>query len=237
MLLFYVRHGDPDYAVDGLTPRGARQAEAVGKRLAVHGLDKIYTSPLGRAKLTAKPACEMLGMEAEVVPFADEGNAWRATTVKTEEGRETWGFFHKPTRERFASEEIRLLGREFYRHDEFKDSRFVNIPKVQGEIDEWLLTLGYRHDLSRNGYIAERPNDDRVALFAHQGFGLLFLSCVLDIPYPELCIRMDIQHTGMSVIRFANQDGFVIPTLLQLSNDSHIYREGLSLRYNNAYEL
>ena len=234
MLIFYVRHGDPDYALDALTPHGQRQAEAVGKRLAVHGLDKIYTSPLGRARQTAQPVCEMLGMGAEVVDWASEANAWRATCIDNTE----WSFYHGPTRELFASEELRLLGREFYKHPHFADTHFEEcFPQIQADIDEWLLSLGYRHDLKRNGYIAERPNDERVALFAHQGFGMLFLSMVLDIPYPEICIRMDIQHSGMSVIRFANHEGLVIPTLLQLSNDSHIYREGLSLRYNNWFHI
>lgn len=237
MLLFYVRHGDPDYSVDGLTPRGARQAEAVGKRLAVHGLDKIYTSPAGRAQLTAKPTCEMLGMQAEVVAFAHEDNAHRATHVVSEDGRRIWGFQHKPTRELFAGEDMRRMGREFYKHPALPPHFAERVPNIQAQIDEWLLSLGYRHDLERNGYIVERPNHDRVALFAHQGFGVLFLSCVLDIPYPEVCTRMDIQHSGMSVIRFANHEGLVIPTLLQLSNDSHLYREGLSLRYNNQFEL
>ena len=103
MLLFYIRHGDPDYSVDGLTPRGARQAEAVGRRLSTFGMDKIYTSPLGRAKLTAQPTCELLGKEAEVVEWASEANAWHATTVPTGEGdRRTWAFHHAPTRELFA---------------------------------------------------------------------------------------------------------------------------------------
>ncbi len=238
MLIYYIRHGDPDYAVDGLTPRGRRQAEAVGKRLAVHGLDKIYSSPAGRAALTAQPTCEMLGMKAETVDFAHEDNAHRATAVTTEDGRRIWGFQHQPTRELFASEEIRRLGREFYRHPAFEGTNFAErIPPIQAQIDEWLLTLGYRHDLERNGYVAERPNDDRVALFAHQGFGVLFLSLVLDIPYPEVCVRMDIQHSGVSVIRFANRNGLIIPTLLQLSNDSHLYREGLPTAYNNQILL
>ena len=238
MILFYIRHGDPDYAVDGLTPRGARQAEAVGKRLALHGLDKLYTSPLGRAKLTAKPACEILNKEAEVVEWASETNAIRATYAETEDGRRIWSFQHRPTRELFAREDVRRMGREFYLHPAFARLPFAEkIPPIQAAIDEWLLTLGYRHDLERNGYIAERPNDERVALFAHQGFGMLFLSLVLDIPYPIMSTRADIQHSGMSVIHFANHDGLVIPTLLQLSNDSHLYREGLPLRYNNQFEL
>ena len=53
MLLFYIRHGDPVYDPDSLTPLGARQAEALAKRLARHGLDRIYASSSNRAMLTA----------------------------------------------------------------------------------------------------------------------------------------------------------------------------------------
>ena len=44
MLLFYIRHGDPIYNPDSLTPLGHRQAEAVAKRLALYGIDEIYAS-------------------------------------------------------------------------------------------------------------------------------------------------------------------------------------------------
>lgn len=43
MLLFYVRHGDPIYNPDSLTPLGERQAEAVAKRLALHGVMQTMT--------------------------------------------------------------------------------------------------------------------------------------------------------------------------------------------------
>ena len=53
MLLFFVRHGDPVYVPDSLTPLGRRQAEAVAKRLARYGLDKIYVSSSARAIQTS----------------------------------------------------------------------------------------------------------------------------------------------------------------------------------------
>ena len=39
MLLFYIRHGDPIYHPDNLTPLGLRQAESVAKRLALFGIE------------------------------------------------------------------------------------------------------------------------------------------------------------------------------------------------------
>ena len=65
MIFYYIRHGDPIYDPDSLTPLGTRQAEALSKRLALYGLDKIYCSTSNRAFLTAKPTCELLNKEAE----------------------------------------------------------------------------------------------------------------------------------------------------------------------------
>ena len=53
MLLYFIRHGDPIYNPDSLTPLGERQAEAVAKRLALFGVNKIYASTSNRAILTA----------------------------------------------------------------------------------------------------------------------------------------------------------------------------------------
>ena len=64
MLFFLIRHGDPIYNPDSLTPLGERQAEAVGKRLALYGVDKIFASTSKRAEQTAVPTCEMLKKES-----------------------------------------------------------------------------------------------------------------------------------------------------------------------------
>ena len=45
MLLYIIRHGDPDYKTDTLTDRGKLQAEAVGKRMYDAGIERIFSSP------------------------------------------------------------------------------------------------------------------------------------------------------------------------------------------------
>ena len=72
MLLYIVRHGEPNYTTDTLTDRGWLQAEAVGKRMFDAGIDRIFSSPMGRAKQTAEPACRLLGKEYTVEPWAHE---------------------------------------------------------------------------------------------------------------------------------------------------------------------
>ena len=81
------------------------------------------------------------------------------------------------------------------------------------------------------------PNNKRVALFAHQGFGLAFLSSLLNIPYPMFCSSFDMGHSGVSVIYFDETREVTYPKLLQLSNDSHLYREELLKGYGGWIDI
>jgi len=241
MIFYYIRHGDPIYDPDSLTSLGKRQAEALGKRLSIYGIDKIYSSPSTRAIQTAQPTCEIMKKDMTVLDWCDEQLAWIDLSVEDEKGRGFWCFHHKPTRELFASSEVKALGKKFYDHKAFAEDACYSktkfekgLERIQREADSLFLSLGYRHDEKRGGYVVEEPTNDRVALFAHQGFGLAFLSCVMDIPYPDFCTRFDFGHSGMTVIEFSSKKGeLCIPTILQLSSDSHIYKEGLGTNYQN----
>ncbi len=153
-------------------------------------------------------------------------------TVINKEGYPCWAFLDSRMRQCFASEEMFLLGKRWYEHPAIQATTMKQgFERIQENADTFLESLGYRHTV--NGYEAIRPNTERVALFAHQGFGLAFLSAVLDIPYPLFSLRFDMGHTGMTVIEFGAGEGLVIPRVLQLSNDSHIYKEGLETSYQN----
>ena len=101
------------------------------------------------------------------------------------------------------------------------------------ETDNFLHSLGYEHIPDTGAYKVLQNNHERVALFAHQGFGLAFLSCMLDIAYPQFSIHFDMGHTGMTVIEFKEEGGIAIPRVLTLASDSHIYHEGLPTNYQN----
>ena len=219
MILYYIRHGDPIYSPDSLTPLGHRQAEAVAKRLAVYGLDTIYASTSNRAKLTAQPTCELLKKEAELVDFANERYTWEQLTVKTESGR-MWLFCHPETIKLLHSAEVRALGDRWYDHPALKEHDFeTGITRVYDETDAFFASLGYEHIRYTGQYRVRQSNDQRIALFAHQGFGLAFLSCLLDIPFPQFCRHFDMCHSGMTVIEFEEKDGLTIPKILTLSSD------------------
>ena len=236
MLLFFVRHGDPIYSPDSLTEQGQLQAEALVARMKLCAPEKIFASSSNRAILTAKPTAEYFGQEIEILDWCNEHYAWQDLTVALDDGCRTWAFAHKPTVELFASEEIRRLDKEWYTHEAFKDTSYEKgILRIQRETDGFMKNLGFIH--KDNGYFAENPSYKRVALFAHQGFGLAFLSCLLDLPYPMMSTRFDMGHSGMTVIEFSDS-GFSVPKVLQLSNDSHIFKSvSLKTCYQNRVEF
>ena len=233
MLFFYIRHGDPIYNPDSLTPLGHKQAEALAKRLALFGLDRIYASSSVRARQTAEPTCLLLKKEMTVCEWAKESLAWQDFTVPREDGSRTWAFHDRGTVELFNSKEIRVLGDHWMAHPNLKNDFRPGMERVNREVDEFFLSLGYRHDRENGRFEAVAPTEERVALFAHQGFGMAFFSSLLDIPYPTFCTHFDMGHSGMSVIEFKECDGFVYPKVLQLANDSHLYREGILTGYQN----
>lgn len=233
MLLFYIRHGDPIYDPDSLTPQGQLQAEALAKRLALYGIDRIYTSPSNRARLTSVPTCQILGKQAETKEWLNEGLAAKYFFVDNGKGGRTWCFHHRPTMAILASPSVRALGKEWYRHEAFAGGPFAEgVQLIQRELDAFMLEQGYRHDAENNRYIAERPNNDRIALFAHQGIGMAIMSSLLDVPYPVFAMTFDFGHSSMTVVEFSGNE-IVFPKVLQLSNDSHLYREGLPTKYHN----
>lgn len=234
MILYYVRHGDPIYNPNQLTGLGMRQAEAVAKRLAVYGVDRIYASPSNRARQTAQPLCELMKLEPRLLDWCDEDLAFRDLVMQKEDGGVTWVFRHPEGKALLNSNAVRVLGREWYTHPSFAGTNFgPGINRIQQEADSFLASLGYRHDLENNCYYAQPGNDERIALFAHEGVGAALLSCMLDIPYPIFSTRFEMTHSSVTVIEFLEQDGIVIPRVLTYSNDSHLYRDGLPTKHQN----
>ena len=72
MRILLIRHAEPDYAVDSLTPKGRAEAELLSRRLVRYDFRDIYVSPLGRARDTAAYTLSKLGRDAEVLPWLRE---------------------------------------------------------------------------------------------------------------------------------------------------------------------
>ena len=241
MLIFYVRHGDPIYSPDSLTPLGERQAESVAKRLALFGIDEIYASCSTRAIQTSKPLCELLNKKAKILDFLDENRLDNTTLLVPDSfGKKKWVWSNPITARILASREVREMGDEWYKHPEFEKYHYEEIiHPINRELDAFLASLGYEHDTDKGLYkITERHNEKRIAIFAHECMGKIFMSRLLDIPFAYYAAHMEMKHTGVTVVRL--DDGgsrnkgdkpreYARARLLTMSNDSHLYRDGLPL--------
>ena len=235
MLLFYIRHGDNTYTPDALTPLGERQAEALAKRLNLYGLNKIFTSTAKRTILTAKPTCELLKIKPVELDWCHETKAWCQIAIPNEQGDDRiWPAHMENFRQQMASPELLMMGDNWHQHPMFENTTCgEGVERIRCEADAFLAELGYRHVPGKGFYTVEKSNKERIALFAHQGVGLVFLSCILGIPYPTFCTRFDLGHSSMTVIEFKEHNGISAPKILQLSNDSHLYRDGILTGYEN----
>ena len=238
MLFYYIRHGDPIYIPDSLTELGHKQAKALANRLSLHGIDKIFSSNSVRAMQTAKPTCDLLGKQPTICEWANESYAWNSFTITNENNQTAWCFQDSTIYQLFHMPEVRALGMNWYKHSAFSKYNFEKGMKhADHSVDQFFLKLGYKHDRTNARYEIITPNDERVALFAHQGFGLCFLSSLLDVPYPSFSTHFDFGHSSMTVINFEQHGNFAYPKILQLSNDSHLYRENILTGYQNKIEF
>lgn len=229
MVLFYIRHGEPIYNPDSLTELGKIQAEAVCKRLTKFGVDKIYSSTSNRAVQTAMPLCDLLNKEPELLDFCHENHAWRELTIERN-GEKNWLFKDEEMKNLLSDPAVLSLGFNWYEHPSLQNYR-KGMERICDESDKFLKSLGYEHIRETGKYKVIESNDRRVALFAHHGFGLAFLSAILDIPYPVFSTHFDICHTGMTVINFEEENGFSVPKILTLSSDAHLYKDDISVDY------
>ena len=79
-----VRHAEPDYTLDSLTPKGHREAELLSHRLAaVDDVLDYYVSPKGRAMATAGYTLRKVGREGEIMPWLVE---FRGTCLDPDKG-------------------------------------------------------------------------------------------------------------------------------------------------------
>ena len=234
MLLYIIRHGDPIYETDSLTPKGILQAEAVGKRLAASGIDRIFSSPMGRAQMTAKPACRLLGLNYSIEPWAHEIGNERLTTYPDgnplsvnvlqntyflENGAIDADYFQAYSTPAIAASDMKKACTYIWENGK-----------------DFLERLGYKEE---NGiYKILQPNEEKVALFCHAAFAKAWISMLLHIPLHIFSGGATYCHTGVTILEFENnQNGITAPRMLCYSDLSHFYKEDLEMLYNNKKSI
>ncbi|MBE7051120.1 MAG: histidine phosphatase family protein [Ruminococcaceae bacterium] len=234
MLLYIVRHGDPIYETDSLTERGKLQAEAVGKRIFDSKIDRIFSSPMGRAMETAAPACRLLGLEKNIEHWTHEIQDERLTPFPDGKLKSITMLQNTYFRE---NGNIDLPYNKAYECTGINESNMKTaVSFIEDNGNKFLERLGYREE---NGiYRIIKPNEEKVALFCHAAFARAWLSVLLHIPLHIMWSSFNYTHTGVTVVEFKNNpNGITAPKCLCFSDMSHLYAEGLDLIHDNDVEL
>lgn len=175
MKLLIIRHADPDYEKDSLTPQGWREAELLADRLSGMKIDAFYVSPLGRAADTASVTLRRMGAEAETLDWLQE---FPPKMFDPDTGRERvlWDW----------------LPQRWTQVPDYYDRRLwcctpemeaagaaAAYEKVCAGLDGLLARHGYVREAGY--YRAERPNRDTLALFCHFGLACVLLSHLMGV--------------------------------------------------------
>ena len=221
MKILIIRHGEPNYEIDGLTEKGKIEAELLSKRLIKENFAKIYCSPLGRARLTAKPTLDKLGMDAEICDWLEEFDA----PVKLP-------YFDRPNcpwdlRPAFANAQDGLyLPDGWMNVTHIKNSNaYQRYAEVCESFDKTLEKHGYR----RNGYIYEavRPNHDTVAFFCHYGLTCVLLSHLMNCSPYSLWQHICTAPTAVTTIYTEEREaGIAHFRAASIGDISHLYVAG-----------
>jgi broad specificity phosphatase PhoE len=192
-----VRHGEPQWDIDGrgvddpvLTAIGHEQAALLGERFRDLEFDRVLVSPLIRARQTAEPIIDALGVEPEIIDWLPEISApvWEGTPSEVierafAEGRD------RPVEQQWDG----LPGGESFRD-------FHN--RVTIGIDGLLADLGCTR---LNGFPPLWHLDDpgpRVLIVAHSGTNAVALGHLLGIePVPWEWERFVAFHASVSIVR------------------------------------
>lgn len=226
MFLYIVRHGQPVYAPqEMLTETGHRQAHALVDRLKIVGITKIFSSPLRRARETAQPTAECLGLPVSIEPWMSEDLQWYRFKSFLPNGEEStkwmWDTDDPAALVRGANHDA---GERWAEIDPFAFSTTAKAgyDELAASSDEFMARHGYERD--GNEYIIREPNDEKIAVFCHQGFALTWLSHLLRIPPNIFWAEFDITHTGVTVLELKSYEcGRTIPKCLCLSDVSHLF--------------
>ncbi|MGI6494721.1 MAG: histidine phosphatase family protein [Kiritimatiellia bacterium] len=176
MKLLFIRHADPDYAIDSLTPKGWREAEMLAGFLSEIDVLAYYVSPLGRAKDTASLTLARTGRTATECPWLREFTPAIRRPGSPGIAPVPWDWLPQD----WTADE------RFYRRDLWAEPERMReggvreaADEVAREFDALLETHGYRRD--GNLYRALAPSNATLVFFCHFGVECLLLGHLLGL--------------------------------------------------------
>ncbi|MHA6482800.1 histidine phosphatase family protein [Paenibacillus sp. strain BS8-2] len=224
MRLHIIRHGDPDYKNDTLTELGVREAQALAQRMEHLPLERIFSSPMGRAQATARYTAERIDKPVQILNWMREMDELKATPDSSQliDPVVIWNLPVHQLRVVEGGEKEHGANSELFPQP-------LTANRFQDLRNNWLEWLGQSHiQVTGEGWTSDIPlmgND--VAIFCHHGVGLALLSLIMDIPVAALWRSVWLPPTSVSTVLLEQYDTYRInPRLVCIGDTSHLSANG-----------
>ena len=231
MRILIIRHGDPDYAIDGLTDKGKREVALLADRLELENITAVYCSTYGRAMRTAEPTLERIGLEAEYCEWLREFNYEKIHVPYQEKEKISWDLLPEYV-EGFENIYHPTLWRET---DHFKGT---GVLEAYDNVCENFDALIAKHGYERDGYSyrAVRPNHDTIALFCHYGVSAILLAHIMHCSPYSPWQHTIIAPTGVTTVCTEERvEGRASLRVSAIGDTSHLYAGGESPAFSGRF--
>ncbi len=231
MRILIVRHGDPDYEIDGLTKKGKLEAELLADRLINENISAVYCSTLGRARLTAQPTLDRLGIKAEYCEWLREFGYVKVKVPYREDEVICWDIL---------PEYMNTLNK-IYSPYEWQSEKFIRdseVPRYYKDVCDRLDEILEIHGYEREGYNyrAVRSNHDTIVLVCHYGITAVLLSHLMNCsPYTIWQNAVTLPTSVTTVYTEERREGIASMRVSGIGDLSHLYRYGVDPSFSARF--
>ena len=221
MKILLIRHAEPDYAIDSLTPKGKKEAKLLAKRLVkLKNVVGIYASPLGRAMETATPTAEKLGLPITVLPWLQEFRG-RIFDPETGEDRIPWDLKHHL----WQNAPSLLSEREWTSHP-LMNTATPSVEAIYEEtcqgITELLKIHGFTLQENRM-FQCEDNKEEIVLVFCHMGLAMAIIGFLTQVSPFALWHGFCMPPSSVAtLVTEERQKGLVSFRCFQMGDTSHL---------------
>ncbi len=231
MRILIIRHGDPNYELDGLTMQGVREAAALAEKMKGEKVDAIYCSTLGRAIMTSEPTARALNMGVVRCSWLREFNYAKVKLPYMDEESICWDLlpeFVNGCEGIYSPTEWREL-------DFIKNSDLLpHYDNVCTELDALLARHGYERD--GYNYRAVKPNHDTIVLFCHYGITSVLLAHLMNCsPYTFWQNAVTLPTSVTTVYTEEREEGRASMRVASIGDLSHLYAAGVEPSFSARF--
>lgn len=221
MKLVFVRHGEPDYEHDSLTPHGVEEAKLLADRIVSLNADEYYVSPLGRARLTAEYGMKKVGTAPVELSWLEE---FRGRCKRPHDEKDSICWDWHP--EDWTKEPL------FFDKDHWFDAKAFEGTNVKAEaglvvseFDRFLADHGYERQ--GNIYRVTDSNRKTIVFFCHYGVTCVILGHLMNVSPMTLMHGLVAAPTSVSTVcTEERREGTAYFRMSSYGDVSHLYKAG-----------